>query len=573
MLKSWGMPKQAFFKKRRGGKNKQTGRFNKLRYYNKRRRPLRWLENPTSIRRRYWLIESPVQRLRQRARFTKLKLLRTSKSIRRRDRRVLRRRYFMRHYKRYLKKSVLKKNYFKVRHSRLLLQLALVGWGLIGGSCRRFRRLKRRRRYLLRLLRQRRKRLRAYRLTVRLPLSLSRLATKRRYILTNRAWHGPIHRLDANHLVSDPFIVRSLRDQVDHKNFVSVIKQFNRSFTDFKFRNRVTNISYSPDLRTDMRIFMRAHYKRYKREWREEFWNETSYYYLGSYDRRPRKKHKFMQLSRYARRTTPWLKFLMYQRALYKFNFHRPYLRERPMFKTKRNKLYRLFLKSSFNRMKRPRWNPNKRGGDRSFYHRMLLKKILYPVFGRRVRSHQLIKHWAQRRWIKTSITGRYRLVLNRIETMPSNFATKLGWAPTIEWARHFERNLWYTVSRDFSDLTASFPAESRTLPQMLKFPLHPEFQYRFDSQFGYHGTEAFFENRSKVHELRRGDIIQINPSILRNIKASLRTKPRWNEQVFRDYVDINNHRTSALVLKAPNTWHVRKRDRNNPDALRTLIN
>ena len=83
-----------------------------------------------------------------------------------------------------------------------------------------------------------------------------------------------------------------------------------------------------------------------------------------------------------------------------------------------------MFIRISYNNQKPPKFKPNKRGGNRSFHYALLLKKILYPVFGRKIKTHQLKRDWARYRCIKV-ITGRHRALLRDIETSPSILATK----------------------------------------------------------------------------------------------------------------------------------------------------
>ncbi len=233
-------------------------------------------------------------------------------------------------------------------------------------------------------------------------------------------------------------------------------------------------------------------------------------------------------------------------------------------------------MRMSHNVHKPPRFKANKRGGNRSFHYTLLLKKILYPLFGRKVRPYQLVRPWTRRRRIKASVAGRYRLLLNRVETTPSILATKLGWAPTIEWSRHFDRNFWYSVSVDHNRHAPHFPPADRDISQDAKFPLKSSElrKYKLESNHqSQNYEERTWVNHAKVYELRRWDIMQINPQILNVIKAYLWTKPKWHYPVFRNYMDANMGRTSMLVLKAPNVWHLRKRDRNNANVMRTLFN
>lgn len=263
----------------------------------------------------------------------------------------------------------------------------------------------------------------------------------------------------------------------------------------------------------------------------------------------------------------------MYRSSPYKFSFYKAYLRERSLYKTKRNKLYRFFIQISYNRQRPPKFRAGKRGGNRSFHYQLLLKKILYPLFGRRVRTNRFHQYATQRRCIKTQ-SGRFRSVLNGFETSPAIFATKLGWAPTIEWARHFNRNSWYSVSREEHHASsAHFSPEGRSLAQDLKFPLKQSGldKYKFEQSI-YPNFTPFTRNKAVVHSLNPGDILQISPHIMKLIRSYIRTKPKWNKPVVRGYTDTNTNRFSALVLNSPNVADVRKRDRNNISSLRSLV-
>lgn len=476
-------------------------------------------------------------------------------------------------YRRYVRRTLKSIKHFKVAPSRHRLHLALVNWRLSGNNTRsrkkkllrRFRRLRKRR--------MKRVKLYKYKITKRIPVTFTKYASKRQYLLLSQASLVTtlVPKLRRTFIASSTRGHKHPRYQLKHMNFIATLKQFQSTYLKSTYRSSL--LSHQPqDLLITLRQFIRSYYKKAQKTRRFILFDETSIYHLRSYDKRMYKKWKLCRPRYQVRKTKPWLKFLIYKRSVYKFNFYKPYLRDRPIYKTKRNKLYSLFIRISYNNQKPPKFKPNKRGGNRSFHYVLLLKKILYPVFGRKVKAHQLKRDWARHQCIKT-ITGRHRALLRDIETKPSILATKLGWAPTIEWSKHFGRNDWYSVSRGWENNPTRFPSDVRSIPHSTKYPLYGGLLTKYtatplDNAY----DELFTGSHRTIKNLNNGDMLQISPKILALIKTTLRTKPKWSKPVFRNYMDINPSHTSALILKAPRYWHLRKRDRNNPYSMRFLL-
>lgn len=495
----------------------------------------------------------------------------TRAGVPRRSRRLRRKRFMVR-YKRWTR-AVRKKTRLAFSPQRLNLQLALLSWG-VSGNARlqkwRKRYFWRRRRRALSTPQQRHK------LTRLLPLALGKYSTKqlcRHTHLTNwlkqcEGMAAPMFRHADGGLVS-----RVVSPSTRHLNFTTLLRRFQRLYMDTIGKSKHL-ASPVQNLRTDLRSFMKGYYKQWQKCTRIRRFNEKSYYYTASYDKRIYKKRKLYRVDRYVRNSKPWLKFLMYKPSTYKLIFYKAYLRERSLYKTKRNKLYRLFIQLSHNKHRPPKFRANKRGGNRSFHYQLLLKKILYPVFGRRTKSNTFRRYSSQHRCIKSSVSGRFRLTLNRLETSPTVFATKVGWAPTIEWSRHYARNSWYSISREVSsEVTAMFPPEVRSIPQEFKFPLHADVFYRHKLERSILGTfEPFSGDTAVVDGLNPGDIMHTSPHVLNVIRSHVRNKPKWNKPILRSHTDINTNRSSVLVLNAPNVRDIRERDRNTISSLRSLV-
>jgi hypothetical protein len=230
-------------------------------------------------------------------------------------------------------------------------------------------------------------------------------------------------------------------------------------------------------------------------------------------------------------RQIPWFQALISKRSLYSLQFYNMLRRETPVFKTKRNKVYRTFLHIAHNRFRKIQLKPQKRGGNRSIYFRLNLLRTVLPIYWK-FTTQQLKKAWSKFRWVKSRFVSRNDLFSQRLDFTLCSVIQLLNWAPNTMWA--------YWIVKHGGVYVSSLRNKADQCKLHNRFPL----------LMSHTTLTGLYRNKTKPFDtIRCNDIVHINPKLKAFIlKFFHRRKKNWHKKPIAPALDHNSTGTAAVL-------------------------
>ena len=233
----------------------------------------------------------------------------------------------------------------------------------------------------------------------------------------------------------------------------------------------------------------------------------------------------------------PWLQVLIANKNLYRFQSYNMLRREKPMYVTKKNKIYKKFLMSTHHRFRKIKLKPRKRGGNRYIALQTNLLKSFLPYFNG-ISKKDIKNIWNKHLRIKSKYITRDMKFWNQLNLNYHSSAQLLNWSPTTPWSDLAVKKGWIN-STTLHNIQPQWNLK-------YNFPLLMNVCSKTNNKLLIN-NKNLITNSFKV--LKQSDIIHINPYIKKYFLSFLNRKTRWNKKpIFTLAFDRNANYNSAII-------------------------